>query len=524
MTEWDSSRVALVVARSSESSDEGIATGYFLTANLVLTVRHVADEVTGDVKYRVRTEVGGSEKDKWTSAHRVWVGLGIDALLLRTDNSFESWTVPEFLPETTSGAWISSGYARVATTDQDRKTLPIKGLFHVSKGQGQPELSLTINQVIQQGETEKWKVISGSPIFLDAMEDGLVGLITEVQADMTNVLVALPIERLLEDIHFRTAIHPISFLGQLPERPWCLVVSGAGTPHNLRNKVAGALNKCRLTASDFGDPIPIELNVLEATSSPENWAASIEALAKAKFVVADVTNSEPAIMVLLGVRSVLRRGVTVSVSSGGAASIETAKPFNVRETRVLSSSHSDFIDRLSKVLVDGAIGLDADPNYLDLPAFLAARAPRPFDWANEDLRTILVLCPFAGPYSTLYDDELRSVINSWSGKDPVRMLDLRSPRLVGQSLYEQIRWSTHCLVDLSGWHPDVCFELGVRLACSDHEPLVIIQAPENNSPDAVGSEPPQRLGHRKKHISSGCWRRWCTTPRRSGAAASRMRL
>ena len=87
-------------------------------------------------------------------------------------------------------------------------------------------------------------------------------------------------------------------------------------------------------------------------------AASIEALAKAKFVVADVTDLEPGVMVLLGIRSVLRRGVTISVSSGSAASVESAKPFNVRETRVLSSSHGDFIDRLSKVLLEGNVGLD----------------------------------------------------------------------------------------------------------------------------------------------------------------------
>ena len=55
------------------------------------------------------------------------------------------------------------------------------------------------------------------------------------------------------------------------------------------------------------------------------------------------------------------------------------------------------------------------------------------------------------------------------------MLDLRSPRLVGQALYEQVRWSSWCLVDLTEWRPNVFFELGVRLACSERDPMCIIQ-------------------------------------------------
>jgi len=69
---------------------------------------------------------------------------------------------------------------------------------------------------------------------------------------------------------------------------------------------------------------------------------------------------------------------------------------------------------------------------------------------------------------------------------PVRMLDLRSPRLVGQALYEQIRWASRCLVDWTGWRPNVFFELGVRLACSEYDPLCTIQ---RNSVDGTGARP-----------------------------------
>src|SRR5262249_49193146 len=162
----------------------------------------------------------------------------------------------------------------------------LSGRFDISRGQGEPELSLTTKQGFQPGALEKLEGLSGSPVFLDGEGGGLVGLITDVRRNMTNMLVALPIERLLGDIHFRTNLYPRSFLGNLPPRPWCLVLTGEGTPDSLVKKVTGAVNSCRARDPNFADPTPVELNVLEALARPENWAASIEALAKATFVVA----------------------------------------------------------------------------------------------------------------------------------------------------------------------------------------------------------------------------------------------
>ena len=63
------------------------------------------------------------------------------------------------------------------------------------------------------------------------------------------------------------------------------------------------------------------------------------------------------------------------------------------------------------------------------------------------------------------------------------MLDIVSPRLVGQALYEQIRWATFCVVDWTEWRANVFFELGVRLTCSPNDPLIILQA------EGVGGRP-----------------------------------
>src|SRR5580704_18179670 len=47
-----------------------------------------------------------------------------------------------------------------------------------------------------------------------------------------------------------------------------------------------------------------------------------------------------------------------------------------------------------------------------------------------------------------------------------RTLDLNSPRLVSAQLFEAIRLTDFCLVDLTTARPNVFFELGVRLAAS----------------------------------------------------------
>jgi hypothetical protein len=61
------------------------------------------------------------------------------------------------------------------------------------------------------------------------------------------------------------------------------------------------------------------------------------------------------------------------------------------------------------------------------------------------------------------------------------MLDIASPRLVGQALYEGIRWARSCIVDWTDWRANVFFEFGVRLACAKVGPIIVIDqagAPE----------------------------------------------
>jgi hypothetical protein len=478
MSEFDDRRIAMVLAQPPGGGAEGqaygeVATGYFLTGDLVLTARHVAD--LPDRSFWVRAEVDGPESESWAKAFPAWTGRDVDAMLLRTSRSFGSWKVPEF-PEITKGSWQSSGYAKAAEDKKahNRKTLPVDGSFDVSRGQGPPELRLKTDLSITKENEHHWKGISGAPIFSKEKGGGLVGIITDASSSFSNNLVGLSVTRLLEDIDFRTAIAP-SFLPPRPPSPWCLVLMAESSRPDLKGKVEDALTGFQGEDSTFPTmhKDAVVISALDAVSSVEHWAETVEALAQADFVVADVSNFEPAVMALLGVRSVLRRGVTISVKRGDLKD-PVAVPFNVQETRVLSYD-DNFYDNLQGAIVEGSDSRDKDSNYLDLPAYHAVRAPRPETWANDDPKTVLVLCPFSDDYREYYEKTLREIIRgNTMNRKPQRMLDLRSPRLVGQALYEQIRWSSRCIVDWTGWRPNVFFELGVRLACSEHDPMCII--------------------------------------------------
>jgi hypothetical protein len=501
MSEFDPGRIALVVASPEDhgaaaTPAQRVTTGYFLTGDLVLTVRHAADRP--DWTFRVRAESGPSEEGPWSDARPVWIGDGdVDAMLLRSARRFGDWEPPSFLADADTGTWKSAGYARAAADQNDnRKTLPLDGSFGTSGGQGPPELVLTPKQTIFENWVDYWSGISGAPVFSTGSggENGLAGIITEASRAM-NSLSGLPARRLLEDIDFRSAITP-SFLGQLPEGRFCLVLISERSSSELAKKVAGVLKGFHEKEMQFQGlhEVPISIPALKAVGSPENWAATVGALARADFLIADVTSFEPVVMLLLGVRSVLRRGVTISVAEGQPSALSASQPFNVKETRLLSYSDKGFYDQLHEAMAEGAANLAKDPNYLDLPAYQAVRAPRPQSWADEDDQSLLILCPFSDDYSEYWEHELRDVIRANTGdRTPLRMLDLSSPRLVGQALYEQVRWSSWCLVDWTEWRANVFFELGVRLACSARDPMCIIQRSDAEGGSAANEVRPGRL-------------------------------
>jgi Caspase domain len=243
------------------------------------------------------------------------------------------------------------------------------------------------------------------------------------------------------------------------------------------------------------------LKVQDAFENEHTLRRAVEAMCRTDIAVFDITGQEPGIMLLLGIRSVARRGVTIS-SLGGEHSMgsELDLPFNLQMLNVVFHSAKqqelgrDPLHLIGSKIYTGFDELAALPFYLDLPAYDSVRrlgrdraSYRPLRF-NEQ---VLVLCPFNGEYtkrnwSTYLTKELPSRLKAEAAKLPpdqkrvaasrlVRLLDMDTPRLVAQTLFESIRRTELCIVDWTLLRANVMFELGVRLAVNPLGAVHIIE-------------------------------------------------
>ena len=217
-------------------------------------------------------------------------------------------------------------------------------------------------------------------------------------------------------------------------------------------------------------------------------------------MIVDVTCEQPAVMLLLGIRAVVRRGVTITITTEELTESKLSKlPFNIQETKIISlATKRNRLTAKKQVPKDQIIdaisaGISQSKkllNYLDLPAYEAVRGSRPSEASMVNgvpspLNTFLLLCSFHKDYDNHWDYLFKGVdqealLTLDESLKPVSMLDISSPRLVGQALYEHIRWSRYCLVDWTKWSANVFFELGVRLACSNNGAICMIEESEVN--------------------------------------------
>jgi hypothetical protein len=240
------------------------------------------------------------------------------------------------------------------------------------------------------------------------------------------------------------------------------------------------------------DTVPVAVNVDRVIASREGFANAIQGLCQAEIAVFDVTNYEPVVMLLLGIRSVVRRGVTIASAGGDYVIGDPINyPFSIKEVNIISHSKEQAktyhpIDLIGTKLIEGFEQLRYLPDYLDLPVFDAIRTlppEREQRIPKEHNEQILVLCPFSRRYTennwkVYLKPQLEVYLpKTAQGEAPrlIRTLDMKSPRLVSQSLYEAMRLTQMCVVDWTEWRSNVFFELGVRLAAVDIDPICIIE-------------------------------------------------
>jgi tetratricopeptide (TPR) repeat protein len=250
----------------------------------------------------------------------------------------------------------------------------------------------------------------------------------------------------------------------------------------------------RLRASELGEPF--FLAAADAVASEEKLEQCVRALCRAKVVVFDATDFEPAIMFLAGIRAVARRGVTL-LSIGGDYYLgkDQAIPFDVKDANIVAHSLmqntspiADSVALLVGRIRRGLVEMSS-PHYLDLPVYDVIRllpADRRGIIPSEE--GVLVLCPFDGAYEAFWNNKLmRALKNEMEalrdarrvqGQATVgvsRSFELNSPRLVSHAVYEAIRRMQSCLIDLTGWSANVLFELGVRLAATGLRTVCILE-------------------------------------------------
>lgn len=234
-----------------------------------------------------------------------------------------------------------------------------------------------------------------------------------------------------------------------------------------------------------------EVSVIDAFASWDHFDRAVRAMCWADIAVFDITNAELGVMMLLGIRAAVRRGVSVcsTWSSGDKPASTSTKaedpmlPFNIQNLSLSQRTNDDTADyneSLGKLVIEGCAEMRELPHYLDLPAFDAlrtlgtsAKSAKPI---TRDER-VLVLCPFDPEYSREnYERHLRANLRSLLGKAEIERLgDDDSPRVVSQKLYEGIRRIEMCIVDWTRYRPNVLFELGVRLATSSLGAVQILE-------------------------------------------------
>jgi hypothetical protein len=240
-------------------------------------------------------------------------------------------------------------------------------------------------------------------------------------------------------------------------------------------------------------PSLITLDLVEEFQTPHRFGRAVRALCRADIVVFDLTEKEcPEAFVLLGIRSVARRGITIVTTRFTNPSPEPEKsdapfavpgmPFLLQDINFCGwgKKETNFITRLKKGIEEGRARAERLGHiYRDLPAYEEVRQLGP---EAEDYRVqgpdkmVLFLSPFDEEYRVGKGSWLRARIRA--EETGIYIVESASPERTSIKLYSAIRRTQLCVVDWTGQRQNVFFELGVRLAVSPNPPICVIHEDE----------------------------------------------
>jgi hypothetical protein len=238
-------------------------------------------------------------------------------------------------------------------------------------------------------------------------------------------------------------------------------------------------------------------SIVDVFSSDASLEQAVLAAVRADLAFFDVSNFEPGVMFLLGVRAAIRRGVTVCSHGWGWHEGEPLdKPFNLSDLQIFSHAQGGYVGgdlvvrRFFEAIQNGFRQLMQQPRYQDLPAYDHLRELGPGVSASGTIpwnEYVLMLCAFRQEHQKGWEyvrGKFEDALQARGTHSPrvQRLIDRGSPQLVSQWLYENIRRASACVMDWTYYSPSAFLELGVRLVVSPWGALQIVD--ERFSPGA----------------------------------------
>jgi hypothetical protein len=153
-------------------------------------------------------------------------------------------------------------------------------------------------------------------------------------------------------------------------------------------------------------------------------------------------------------------------------------------------------------VVAGFTQLKQRPRYLDLPAYDALRQLGADMAASALIQTsdkVLVMCPYDKEFFSNWEAVVQGLSTALSDghnlrPDIVRVIDLATPQVVSQAIYEQARRVAACVVDWTDYSPSVFVELGVRQAVSEWGAVSIIDQSFKGGAEATARRDLKQVG------------------------------
>jgi len=504
VSDWEELKRSIARVTANANGDVSEGTGFYIGDGLALTALHVVADTTVSppvLATSIELQFGDAAPIQATLAEGFWDAAGDWAALKCAGLP----NVPALEP--ISKVMQDAGWRAYGFPDIHEEGLAVKGEVSDPKvtDEGVPAIQLECKQVLGQGAPLHG--LSGAPCLIDGKVAGILrATLTEVTFDGKGVrrlytqagtIYATPSTAVM-------GFRPAGRGAALPDawrtpgagaKDFLVFLSSAEDDHRVEEASLQSVAKtAQETLRDLID-LPHPVRWASAFESRETFLSTVEELCHARIVVFDATEFEPAIMLLAGIRSVVRRGITIlSVGKTYALGDPLGVPFNITDANIMSHSEhqgergTDPVALLEARLRRGLKELEL-PTYLDNPVYDAIRRlPEDRRGVIPAVGGVLVLCPFEDDYnSQVWDKRLRMVFEhqlkllkqkdtTYNGDQigVARSFELNSARLVTQALYENIRRAQACVVDLTHWSPNVLFELGVRLASNRTGPSCLL--------------------------------------------------